>query len=81
LRLLHSLQLLCHRRGENARKPGVAQDENSPVSELRGFASGLRRDWAAATAGLTRPYSSGAVEGHVNRIILWNLICQVTAMT
>jgi hypothetical protein len=25
-------------------------------------------DWAAVTAGLTVPYSSGAVEGHVNRI-------------
>jgi transposase len=59
--------MLCHRRGEHldtwARK---AQD--SPVSELRGFAKGLRKDWAAVTAGLTVPYSSGAVEGHVNRI-------------
>jgi transposase len=27
-----------------------------------------REDWAAVTAGLTLPYSSGAVEGHVNRI-------------
>jgi hypothetical protein len=35
---------------------------------LRGFAKGLRKDWAAVTAGLTLPYSSGAVEGHVNRI-------------
>ena len=26
-----------------------------------------RLDWAAVTAGLTVPYSSGAVEGHVNR--------------
>jgi len=36
------------------------------VSELHGFAKGLRKDWAAVTAGLTVPYSSGAVEGHVN---------------
>jgi transposase len=35
---------------------------------LRGFAKGLRKDWAAVTAGLTLPYSSGTVEGHVNRI-------------
>jgi transposase len=28
----------------------------------------LRRDHAAVTAGLTLPYSSGAVEGQVNRI-------------
>ena len=44
------------------------QAEASPVSELRCFATGLRKDWAAVTAGLTLPYSSGAVEGHVNRI-------------
>jgi hypothetical protein len=46
----------------------AAQAENSPVSELRGFSKGLRKDWAAVTAGLTVSYSSGAVEGHVNRI-------------
>ncbi|WP_443078987.1 transposase [Streptosporangium sp. NBC_01495] len=35
---------------------------------LASFASGLRRDHAAVTAGLTLPYSSGAVEGIVNKI-------------
>ncbi len=59
--------MICHQRGE--RLPAWAdQAENSPISELRGFAKGLRKDWAAVTAGLTTPYSSGAVEGHVNRI-------------
>ena len=38
------------------------------TSELRNFAKALRKDWAAATARLTVPYSSGPVEGHVNRI-------------
>ena len=59
--------MLCHRQGEYL-ETWAAQAENSPVSELRGFAKGLRKDWAAVTAGLTLPYSSGAVEGHVNRI-------------
>jgi transposase len=68
--------MLCHRHGENL-EAWAAQAENSPVSELRGFAKGLRKDWAAVTAGLTVPYSSGAVEGHVNRIIMWNQNCQV----
>ena len=51
------------------RAPGswAAQAQGSAVSELRGFAKGLRKDWAAITE-LTTPYSSGAVEGHVNRI-------------
>jgi transposase len=59
--------MLCHRHGEHL-EAWASQAENSPVSELRGFAKGLRKDWAAVTAGLTLPYSSGAVEGHVNRI-------------
>ena len=59
--------MLCHRHGEHL-EAWAAQAETSPVSELRGFAKGLRKDWAAVTAGLTVPYSSGAVEGHVNRI-------------
>lgn len=50
--------------------------EASPARELRAFATGLRRDWAAVKAGLTLPYSSGKVEGNVNRIFMWNLICQ-----
>ena len=67
---------LCHQHGE--RLPAwAAQAQGSPASELRGFAKGLRKDWAAVTAGLTLPYSSGAVEGHVNRIILWNQNCQI----
>ncbi len=32
------------------------------------FVNGLERDLAAVTAGLTLPWSSGVVEGHVNRI-------------
>ncbi len=59
--------MLCHQRGERL-EAWACQAESSPVSELRGFSKGLRKDWAAVTAGLTTPYSSGAVEGHVNRI-------------
>ena len=59
--------MLCHRRGERL-ESWASQAEASPVSELRGFSKGLRKDWAAVTAGLTVSYSSGAVEGHVNRI-------------
>jgi len=59
--------MLCHRCGEHL-EAWAGQAEASPVRELRGFAKGLRKDWAAVTAGLTVSYSSGAVEGHVNRI-------------
>jgi transposase len=59
--------MLCHRHGERL-EAWATRAEASPVSELRSFSKGLRKDWAAVTAGLTLPYSSGAVEGHVNRI-------------
>lgn len=71
--------MLCHQHGEHL-ESWASQAGTSPVSELRGFAKGLRKDWAAVTAGLTVPYSSGAVEGHVNRIIMWNQICQVAVL-
>jgi transposase len=38
------------------------------LPHLAAFATGLRRDHAAVQAGLTLPYSSGAVEGTVNKI-------------
>ncbi len=38
------------------------------LPQLRSFAKGLQRDLAAVTAGLTLPWSSGPVEGQVNRV-------------
>jgi transposase len=40
----------------------------TPIPELGSFVTGLRRDRDAAIAGLSLPYSSGVVEGHVNRL-------------
>jgi transposase len=41
---------------------------NDDLPSLHSFVTGIRRDFDAVTAGLTLPYSSGAVEGHVCRI-------------
>lgn len=38
------------------------------LPSLHAFVNGPERDLAAVTAGLTLPWSSGVVEGHVNRI-------------
>ncbi|WP_066885453.1 ISL3 family transposase [Carbonactinospora thermoautotrophica] len=38
------------------------------LPEPHSFATGLRRDRHAVTAGLTLPWSFGPVEGHINRI-------------
>ena len=35
---------------------------------MSSFTTGIQRDLAAVTAGLTLPHSSGPVEGQVNRI-------------
>ncbi|GAA3248263.1 transposase [Nonomuraea helvata] len=61
-------EMLVHRRGEQDPEGWAARAEASPARELRDFLAGLRRDWAAVKAGLTLPYSSGVVEGNVNRI-------------
>ena len=44
------------------------QADTTELPPLRGFASGLRNDLDAVTAGLTLLWNSGPVEGHVNRI-------------
>lgn len=47
----------------------AAVDTDQPP-DLRSLIRGLTVDHAAVTAGLTIPFSSGIVEGHVNRIIM-----------
>jgi transposase len=46
----------------------VADVHNTGPPELRGFSRNLRRDWAAVQAGLTERWSSGCVEGNVNKL-------------
>lgn len=59
--------MLTERQGE--RLPdwldAVRQDD---LPSLHTLAAGIDRDRDAVTAGLTLPWSSGVVEGHVNRI-------------
>jgi transposase len=46
----------------------IAGVEADDLPGLHSFTAGLRRDQQAVTNGLSLPYSSGAVEGNVNRI-------------
>ncbi len=48
--------------------PWLEQCEHSGVSEVVGFAQGLRRDYVAVKAALRYEWSQGPVEGHVNRL-------------
>ncbi len=60
-------EMLTERLGEqlNSWMSAVSADD---LPHLHRFARGLDTDHAAVRNGLTLPYSSGAVEGHVNRI-------------
>jgi transposase len=40
------------------------------VAELRSFATGLRRDWAAVEAALRLPWSNGQTEGPITKLKL-----------
>jgi transposase len=59
---------LVRTRGGDRLTAWVEQAEDGSITEIRSFASGLRKDWDAVKAGLTMSWSSGAVEGAVNRI-------------
>jgi transposase len=46
----------------------IAAVDADDLPELHSYTAGLKRDHDAVLNGLTLPHSSGAVEGHVNRI-------------
>ncbi|WP_434091256.1 ISL3 family transposase [Streptomyces flaveus] len=59
--------LVRHRRGHLLLE-WIRQAEQDAPKPMQGFAGFLRQDLDAVTAGLTLPWSSGVVEGHVNRV-------------
>ncbi|MEW1773451.1 transposase [Streptomyces sp. NPDC086777] len=59
--------LVRHRRGSLLLE-WIRQAEQDAPKPMQGFAGYLRQDLDAVTAGLTLLWSSGVVEGHVNRV-------------
>ncbi|MFG3285255.1 ISL3 family transposase [Streptomyces sp. NPDC048111] len=59
--------LVRNRRGQLL-PAWIRQAEQSDVAPVAKFAAFLRQDFDAITAGLTHEWSSGKVEGHVNRV-------------
>ena len=66
--LAHGFNHLVRERGGDRLEEWIRQATACPFPEIRGFAAGLLNDVDAVRAGLTQPWSSGAVEGNVNRI-------------
>ncbi|MFK4071941.1 ISL3 family transposase [Streptomyces sp. NPDC029674] len=60
--------MLTHLQGDRLPEWIEAAAATSELPSLHHFAQHLLRDLDAVTAGLTLPWNSGAVEGHVNRI-------------
>jgi transposase len=66
--LLERFRALVTERHPDQLDPWLDECAQSGISELVGFAQGLRRDYAAVQAALRYEWSQGPVEGHVNRI-------------
>ncbi|MEV8512796.1 transposase [Dactylosporangium sp. NPDC051484] len=60
-------EILTARQGQRL-NDWITTVEADDQPDLRSFTAGLRRDHDAVVNGLTLTYSSGVVEGHVNRI-------------
>jgi transposase len=61
--------LMNKHRGERL-TTWIQQVEADNLPHLHSLTTGLRRDLAAVTAGLTQHHNSGPVEGHVNRVMI-----------
>lgn len=61
-------EMLVDRTGKDNLEDWAKSATTSGVTELANFAAGLGKDWDAVLAGLSLPWSSGVIEGHVNRI-------------
>ncbi len=59
--------MITHLHGERL-TAWIAAAEQAALPGISRFATGLTADLAAVTAGLSLPFSSGPVEGNVNRI-------------
>jgi transposase len=63
--------MLTNRTGERDLDDWITAVHTDDLPALHSFARGLERDHDAVVAGLTLPYSSGAVEGTVCKIKFW----------
>jgi transposase len=66
--LAQDLTHLVRQRQPEHLDPWLERASTSALEALRRFTSGLRDDYAAVKAGVTLPWSSGPVEGHINRL-------------
>jgi transposase len=66
--LAHGFNQLVRERGGDRLETWINHAAGCSFPEIRAFATGLRADFDAVRAGLTQHWSSGAVEGNINRV-------------
>jgi transposase len=67
-RLTQEFIKMVRERGGERLDDWLRRIDETEIPEMHSFAAGIRRDKAAVLAGLTLAYSSGQVEGQVNRL-------------
>src|SRR5262249_19043545 len=84
--LAQDFALLVRQRQPTQLDPWLQRATTSTLEALQRFASGLREDYEAVKAGVTLPWSTSPVEGHINRRSeehtselqsLTNLVCRL----
>jgi transposase len=66
---------LIRKRSSTTLGEWLARGEASSDPDLRRFAEGIRRDEACVQAAVTGRWSNGPVEGHVNRLKVFQSYC------
>jgi len=61
---------MLRKRQPEGLQPWLEAAQASEFGELKSLAAGMERDYAAVEAGLRLPYSTGPVEGNINRLKL-----------
>jgi len=66
--LAQDFATLVRQRQPTQLNPWLTRATTSTLEALRRFATGLRDDYEAVKAGVTLPWSTSPVEGHINRL-------------
>jgi transposase len=66
--LAQDFATLVRQRQPERLDPWLTRATTSTLAAFQRFASGLREDYAAVKAGVTLPWSTSPVEGHINRL-------------
>jgi transposase len=68
--LAQDFAALVRQRQPTRLDPWLARAATSALALFRRLAKGLRADYAAVKAGVTRPWCQGPIERHINRLKL-----------